>query len=168
MDRLTETIKVSLKTKGYLDMMKGRDTYNKCIEDMIVFFQETGHNPKNHSKNPNARVEKRIEDVIKIIRSFEKDYFIPVLNGKVSNASNANNSQLINLANDNNSLKKELIESKKKEQEYKDKLSMLINQINAFCNNANSFKKINSTSEIIVPPSTFKVLMEQINKDYVL
>lgn len=103
MDRLTETIKVSLKTKGYLDMMKGRDTYNKCIEDMIVFFQETGHNPKNHSKNPNARVEKRIEDVIKIIRSYEKDYFIPVLNGKVSNASNANNSQLINLANDNNS-----------------------------------------------------------------
>lgn len=168
MDKLSETIKVSIKTKGYLDMIKGKDTYNKCIENMLVFFQETGHNPKNHSRNPNAKIEKRVEDIVKIIRALEKDYLIPMSQGKSSTASNANNTQLIQLSNDNNTLKKELFEARKNAKEYKEKLAMLISQVNAFCENSKNFKVINSTSEIIVPPSTFKVLQEQIMKDYVL
>lgn len=168
MRNLTEIIRISPKVKSLLDSMKGKATYNKSIEDMITFFQETGHNPKNHSRNPNAKIEKRVEDIVKIIRALEKDYLIPMSQGKSSTASNANNTQLIQLSNDNNTLKKELLEARKNAKEYKEKLAMLISQVNAFCENSKNFKVINSTSEIIVPPSTFKVLQEQIMKDYVL
>lgn len=168
MRNLTEIIRVSPKVKRLLDSMKGRATYNKCIDDMITFFQETGHNPNNHVKNPNAKIEKRIEDIVKIIRAIEKDYLIPMSQGKPNTMANVNNSQSIQLANENNSLKKELMEARKNADIYKEKLSMLAGLVSAFCENSKNFKVINSTSEIIVPPSTFRVLLEQVKKDYVL
>ena len=46
---------------------------------MITFFEITGFNPRYASKNPTALVEKRIEDLIKIIKSQERDIFKPIL-----------------------------------------------------------------------------------------
>ncbi|WP_287676713.1 BfmA/BtgA family mobilization protein [Bacteroides sp.] len=163
MRNLTEIIRVSFKTKKLLDVMKGNETYNKCIEDMITFFQETGHNPNNHVKNPYVRVEKRMEDVVKIIRALEKDYLVSLSKGQIDTTVKAS----IQADKVEMSLEKELMEAKKNAQVYKEKLSMLVSLVNAFCDNSKNFKVINSTSEIIVPPSAFKVLQEQVNKDYV-
>ena len=59
--RLTPTV------KARLDTFKGSDTVSVCVDRMITFFEITGFNPRYASKNQTALVEKRIEDLIKII-----------------------------------------------------------------------------------------------------
>lgn len=71
--RLTPTV------KARLDTFKGSDTVSVCVDRMITFFEITGFNPRYASKNPTALVEKRIEDLIKIIKSQERDIFKPIL-----------------------------------------------------------------------------------------
>ena len=71
--RLTPTV------KARLDTFKGSDTVSVCIDRMITFFEITGFNPRYASRNPTALVEKRIEDVVRIIKSQERDILKPVL-----------------------------------------------------------------------------------------
>lgn len=73
MIRLTPTV------KARLDTFKGSDTVSVCVDRMITFFEITGFNPRYASKNPTALVEKRMEDMIKIIKAQEHEIFRPIL-----------------------------------------------------------------------------------------
>ncbi|MDU0248156.1 BfmA/BtgA family mobilization protein [Phocaeicola vulgatus] len=42
---------------------------------MLTFFEVTGYNPRYASRNPTALVEKRVEDLVRIVKSQERDIF---------------------------------------------------------------------------------------------
>ena len=80
----TKLIRISPSVKKSLEIFQAGDTPNLCIDRMITFFEITGYNPRYASKNPTALVEKRIEDLVKIVKSQERDIFKPILE-KMSN-----------------------------------------------------------------------------------
>jgi len=80
----TKLIRISPSVKKRLEIFQAGDTPNLCIDRMITFFEITGYNPRYASKNPTALVEKRIEDLVKIVKSQERDIFKPILE-KMSN-----------------------------------------------------------------------------------
>ena len=74
----TKLIRISPSVKKRLEIFQAGDTPNLCIDRMITFFEITGYNPRYASKNPTALVEKRIEDLVKIVKSQERDIFKPI------------------------------------------------------------------------------------------
>ena len=130
---LDRHIRISTRTKFRLDEVKKDMSYNAYISEMLDYFEVTCTSPKLKIKNPTARLEKRIEDLIKIVKCQEKDILRPLLDNSFSSGSmSKNNEQLVRLANENKSLKEVLQRYKQSGESpdvYKRKLDSLINLI---------------------------------------
>lgn len=171
--RLTPTV------KARLDTFKGSDTVSVCVDGMITFFEITGFNPRYASKNPTALVEKRIEDLIKIIKSQERDIFKPILDKLVGMGGGLHESpdyaRLMNEMHDlqerNRKLQQQLAEygegspaDVEKEREKLRRLAELIK----FQLNPDKFPKVKFNDDVKVPVSTLQLLIKKINEEYVL
>ena len=146
---------------------------------MITFFEITGFNPRYASKNPTALVEKRIEDLIKIIKSQERDIFKPILDKLVGMGGGLHESpdyaRLMNEMHDlqerNRNLQQQLAEygedspaDVEKEREKLRRLAELIK----FQLNPDKFPKVKFGDDVKVPVSTLQLLIKKINEEYVL
>ena len=60
-DYLDKHIRVSTRTKYRLDELKKDMSYNAYITEMLDYFEVTCSSPKIKTKNPTAKLEKRIE-----------------------------------------------------------------------------------------------------------
>lgn len=168
---LDRHIRISTRTKFRLDEVKKDMSYNAYISEMLDYFEVTCTSPKLKIKNPTARLEKRIENLIKIVKCQEKDIFRPLLDNSFSSGNmSMNNDQLVRLANENKSLKEELQrykESGESPDVYKRKLDSLINLINLFCDKS-QFRKATFGNDLLVPESYFEKFLDKIKSDYVL
>ena len=168
-DYLDKHIRVSTRTKYRLDELKKDMSYNAYITEMLDYFEVTCSSPK--TKNPTAKLEKRIEDLIKIVKCQEKDIFRPLLDKSFSSGNmSMNNEQFVRLANENKSLKEELQRYKQSGESpdvYKRKLDSLINLIDLFCDKS-QFRKASFGNDLLVPESYFEKFLDKIKKDYVL
>ena len=146
---------------------------------MITFFEITGFNPRYASKNPTALVEKRIEDLIKIIKSQERDIFKPILDKLAGMGGGLHESpdyaRLMNEMHDlqerNRKLQQQLAEygegspaDVEKEREKLRRLAELIK----FQLNPVKFPKVKFNDDVKVPVSTLQLLIKKINEEYVL
>ena len=171
--RLTPTV------KARLDTFKGSDTVSVCVDRMITFFEITGFTHRNASKNPTALVEKRIEDLIKIIKSQERDIFKPILEKLAGMGGGLHESpdyaRLMNEMHDlqerNRKLQQQLAEygegspaDVEKEREKLRRLAELIK----FQLNPDKFPKVKFSDDVKVPVSTLQLLIKKINEEYVL
>ena len=171
--RLTPTV------KARLDTFKGSDTVSVCVDRMITFFEITGFNPCYASKNPTALVEKRIEDLIKIIKSQERDIFKPILDKLAGIGGGLHESpdyaRLMNEMHDlqerNRKLQQQLAEygegspaDVEKEREKLRRLAELIK----FQLNPDKFPKVKFSDDVKIPVSTLQLLIKKINEEYVL
>lgn len=170
-DYLDKHIRVSTRTKYRLDELKKDMSYNAYITEMLDYFEVTCSSPKIKTKNPTAKLEKRIEDLIKIVKCQEKDIFRPLLDKSFSSGNmSMNNEQLVRLANENKSLKEELQrykESGESPDVYKRKLVSLIDLITLFCDKS-QFRKATFGNDLLVPESYFEKFLDKIKSDYVL
>lgn len=168
---LDRHIRISTRTKFRLDEVKKDMSYNAYISEMLDYFEVTCTSPKLKIKNPTARLEKRIEDLIKIVKCQEKDILRPLLDNSFSSGNmSKNNEQLVRLANENKSLKEELQRYKQSGESpdvYKRKLDSLINLINLFCDKS-QFRKGTFGNDLLVPESYFEKFLDKIKSDYVL
>lgn len=170
--RLTPTV------KARLDTFKGSDTVSVCIDRMITFFEITGFNPRYASRNPTALVEKRIEDVVRIIKSQERDILKPVLE-KLSAINNTPQESLdyARLMNELRDLKDENRKLKERLQAddlrmegaavYQDKLKRLAELVK-YQLDPEKFPRIKYSDDVRVPVNTLQLLIKKINEEYVL
>lgn len=170
--RLTPTV------KARLDTFKGSDTVSVCIDRMITFFEITGFNPRYASRNPTALVEKRIEDVVRIIKSQERDILKPVLE-KLSAINNTpqESPDYARLMNELRDLKEENRKLKERMQAedlrmegtaaYKNKLRRLAELVK-YQLDPGKFPMIKLSDDVRVPINTLQLLIKKINEEYVL
>ena len=170
--RLTPTV------KARLDTFKGSDTVSVCIDRMITFFEITGFNPRYASRNPTALVEKRIEDVVRIIKSQERDILKPVLE-KLSAINNTpqespDYARLMNefrhLKDEHRKLKERLQADDLHTQDaavYQDKLKRL-GDLLKYQLDPEKFPRIKYSDDVRVPVNTLQLLIKKINEEYVL
>ena len=170
--RLTPTV------KARLDTFKGSDTVSVCIDRMITFFEITGFNPRYASRNPTALVEKRIEDVVRIIKSQERDILKPVLE-KLSAINNTPQespdyarlmNELRDLKDENRKLKERLQADDLHTQDaavYQDKLKRL-GDLLKYQLDPEKFPRIKYSDDVRVPVNTLQLLIKKINEEYVL
>lgn len=170
--RLTPTV------KARLDTFKGSDTVSVCIDRMITFFEITGFNPRYASRNPTALVEKRIEDVVRIIKSQERDILKPVLE-KLSAINNTPQespdyarlmNELRDLKDENRKLKERLQADDLRMEGaavYQDKLKRLAELVK-YQLNPEKFPRIKYSDDVRVPVNTLQLLIKKINEEYVL
>lgn len=168
---LDRNIRISTRVKYALDEMRGTKSCNELIEQMINYFEVTGYNPRRPNIDSIQKIGRRIEDLIKIVKSQEKDIFRPLLDKSFSSGNmSMNNEQLVRLANENKSLKEELQrykESGESPDVYKRKLVSLIDLITFFCDKR-QFRKASFGNDLQVPESYFDKLLDKIKTDYVL
>lgn len=168
---LDKNIRISTRVKYALDEMRGTKSCNELIEQMINYFEVTGYNPRRPNIDSIQKIGRRIEDLIKIVRSQEKDIFRPLLDRSLSTGNmNLNNDQLVRLANENQSLKEELRryrQSGESPVDYKEKLESLIDLITLFCDKS-QFRKVSFGNDLQVPESYFDKLLDKIKTEYVL
>ncbi len=170
--RLTESIRVSIVTKTRLDDIKGVKTYDYYISKMLDYFEQTGYNPRHSVKNPTAAVEKRVEDLVRIIKSQERDILKPIYSKVMDDQGSADNKeQLIRLAEENQKLMKQLRELKVNNDQdselAKKKLRSLVMLIVSQCD-PSKFNTTTLGSDLKVPRSFFEQLIKKVQEDYVL
>ena len=170
--RLTPTV------KARLDTFKGSDTVSVCIDRMITFFEITGFNPRYASRNPTALVEKRIEDVVRIIKSQERDILKPVLE-KLSAINNTPQespdyarlmNELRDLKDENRKLNERLQADDLRMEGaavYQDKLKRLAELVK-YQLDPEKFPRIKYSDDVRVPVNTLQLLIKKINEEYVL
>ena len=170
--RLTPTV------KARLDTFKGSDTVSVCIDRMITFFEITGFNPRYASRNPTALVEKRIEDVVRIIKSQERNILNPVLE-KLSAINNTPQespdyarlmNELRDLKDENRKLKERLQADDLRMEGaavYQDKLKRLAELVK-YQLDPEKFPRIKYSDDVRVPVNTLQLLIKKINEEYVL
>lgn len=161
-----------------MEIFQGGDSANSCIDRMITFFEITGFNPRYASRNPTALVEKRIEDVVRIIKSQERDILKPVLE-KLSAINNTpqESPDYARLMNELRDLKEENRKLKEKMQAedlrmegaaaYKDKLRRLAELVK-YQLDPGKFPMIKLSDDVRVPINTLQLLIKKINEEYVL
>ena len=164
--------------KARLDTFKGSDTVSVCIDRMITFFEITGFNPRYASRNPTALVEKRIEDVVRIIKSQERDILKPVLE-KLSAINNTPQespdyarlmNELRDLKDENRKLKERLQADDLRMEGaavYQDKLKRLAELVK-YQLDPEKFPRIKYSDDVRVPVNTLQLLIKKINEEYVL
>ncbi|MCS2888311.1 hypothetical protein NXX67_10065 [Bacteroides fragilis] len=76
-EKLTCFLRVSPSVKYRLDINSGTQSNNAYISQMMEYFEVSGLTPQQITKQPIVQIQKRMEDVIKILRSYERDYFKP-------------------------------------------------------------------------------------------
>lgn len=169
---LSGAIRLSPYNKNRLDNVKGSRTYDYQIGKMLDYFEKTGYSPDYAVKNPNEKIEKRIEDLIKIFKAYERDtakpMFDKVMDGQ---GSSDNKEQLIRLAEENQKLMKQLRELKTNNNQdselAKMKLKSLVMLIVSQCD-PSKFNTTTLGSDLKVPRSFFEQLIKKVQEDYVL
>ena len=175
----TKLIRISPSVKKRLEIFQAGDTPNLCIDRMITFFEITGYNPRYASKNPTALVEKRIEDLVKIVKSQERDIFKPILE-KMSNMNSGlqdapDYARLMNEIRDlkekNRQLQQQVSENEKAVSDdnagYADKLKRLAELVK-YQLNPDRFVKVKFSDEVKIPINTLQLLIKKIDEEYVL
>lgn len=166
MQNLDKHIRVSSKVKFMLDDNRGKQSCSAYIEDMLNYFEVTGVSPKLPVKNPTKKLEDRIEALIKIIRSYERDYFKPLVQGVPLDINT--NDDFIQLANENVELKKQLKELSGLDSQdgirlrYESLVDLVLSvlKIEKF--------ELMPTGDLRIPKVMLETLVEKIKKEYVL
>ena len=172
--KLIEAIRLSPYNKNRLDNVKGSRTYDFQIGRMLDYFEKTGYSPDYAVKNPNEKIEKRIEDLIKIFKVYERDTAKPMFEKIMDgHGSSDNKEQLIRLANENQDLMKQLRELQTKKDDVESaemvrkKLNELASLVISQCD-PSRFSTSAFGSELKVPKSFFEQLIKKIQNEYVL
>ena len=177
-DHSIKAVRLTPTVKARLDTFKGSDTVSVCIDRMITFFEITGFNPRYASRNPTALVEKRIEDVVRIIKSQERDILKPVLE-KLSAINNTPQespdyarlmNELRDLKDENRKLKERLQADDLRMEGaavYQDKLKRLAELVK-YQLDPEKFPRIKYSDDVRVPVNTLQLLIKKINEEYVL
>ena len=175
----TKVVRVSPSVKKRLEIFQGGDTPNVVIDRMLTFFEVTGYNPRYASRNPTALVEKRVEDLVRIVKSQERDIFKPILEKLAGMGGGLHESpdyaRLMNEMHDlqerNRKLQQQLAEygegspaDVEKEREKLRRLAELIK----FQLNPDKFPKVKFCDDVRIPVSTLQLLIKKINEEYVL
>ena len=175
----TKVVRISPSVKKRLEIFQGGDTPNLVIDRMLTFFEVTGYNPRYASRNPTALVEKRVEDLVRIVKSQERDIFKPILEKLAGMGGGIHESPdyarlmsgMHDLQERNRKLQQQLAEygegspaDVEKEREKLRRLAELIK----FQLNPDKFPKVKFNDDVKVPVSTLQLLIKKINEEYVL
>ena len=173
-ETLNKNIRLSSSVKDRLDDARGNKSASSFIGLMLDFFDKTGENPRHIYKNPNEKIEKRIEDLIKIFKVYERDTAKPMFEKIMDgHGSSDNKEQLIRLANENQDLMKQLRELQTKKDDVESaemvrkKLNELASLVISQCD-PSRFSTSAFGSELKVPKSFFEQLIKKIQNEYVL
>lgn len=174
-EKLTCFLRVSPSVKYRLDVNSGTQSNNAYISQMMEYFEVSGVTPQQITKQPIVQIQKRMEDVVKILRCYERDYFKPI-NEKGSNDGKIPE-DYARLMNELRDLKEENRKLKEKMQTedlqvesatvYKDKLKRLAELVK-YQLDPEKFPRVKLSDEVKVPFSTLQLLIKKINDEYVL
>lgn len=171
-------VRVSPSVKKRLEVFQGGDTPNVVIDRMITFFEVTGFNPRYASRNPTALLEKRMEDLIRIVKSQERDIFKPILERTASMGGIHESPDYARLMNEmrdlqekNRQLRQQVADfgeapaaEVEKERERLRRLADLVK----FQLDPEKFPRVKFSDEVKVPVTTLQLLIKKINEEYVL
>ena len=175
----TKVVRVSPSVKKRLEVFQGGDTPNVVIDRMITFFEVTGFNPRYASRNPTALLEKRMEDLIRIVKSQERDIFKPILERTAGLAGGIHESpdyarmmnEMRDLQEKNRQLRQQVADlgqapamDVEKERE---RLRRLVDLVK-FQLDPEKFPRVKFSDEVKVPVTTLQLLIKKINEEYVL
>lgn len=160
-ERLDKHIRISSEVKSRLDVVKNQRNYNSYIKLMLDYFDATCTSPQIHEKSPILKISRRIEDIIKIIRCQERDFFNPILDGIRGNSIPEAVDQLAA----NKTLLISNLDGYDKNVDYRNRLKSLVGLINLICQN-NQFSRSSSGTDYLVPESFFEKLKEKVNTEY--
>ncbi len=169
---LNKNIRLSSSVKDRLDDVRGSKSASSYIGLMLDFFEKTGENPRHIYKNPTEKIEKRMEDLIRIFKAYERDTARPIFNKIMDGqGSSDNKEQLIRLAEENQRLMKRLHEVQANNDQdselAKKKLKSLVMLIVSQCD-PSKFNTTTLGSDLKVPRSFFEQLIKKVQEDYVL
>lgn len=173
-----KNLKISPLTKNRLDKLKGRNTYDKYLDAVLGYFENTGIDPRYSQlppqqsiikalKEESAVLFKRIEDSIKIMRNIEMQKLDPVMHGIETILSGSSSSSVEDIGPDAEEVYQlvqinERLESKIKEQD--NLISDLRRQLRLSQQTANVQEVISTVEELL----SDRILPTDKNGDYIL
>ena len=173
-----KNLKISPLTKNRLDKLKGRNTYDKYLDAVLGYFENTGIDPRYSQlppqqsiikalKEESAVLFKRIEDSIKIMRNIEMQKLDPVMHGIETILSGSSSSGVEDIGPDAEEVYQllkinERLESKIKEQD--NLISDLRRQLRLSQQTANVQEVISTVEELL----SDRMLPTDKNGDYIL
>ena len=173
-----KNLKISPLTKNRLDKLKGRNTYDKYLDAVLGYFENTGIDPRYSQlppqqsiikalKEESAVLFKRIEDSIKIMRNIEMQKLDPVMHGIETILSGSSSSGVEDIGPDAEEVYQlvqinERLESKIKEQD--NLISDLRRQLRLSQQTANVQEVISTVEELL----SDRILPTDKNGDYIL
>ena len=142
---------------------------------MMEYFEVSGLTPQQITKQPIVQIQKRMEDVIKILRSYERDYFKPdrekeSKDGKFAEDYARVMNELRDLKDENRKLKERLQADDLRMEGaavYQDKLKRLAELVK-YQLDPEKFPRIKYSDDVRVPVNTLQLLIKKINEEYVL
>ena len=172
-EQSTNSIRITKACQSKLKRYKGSETYNDYIVRMITFFEQNGQDPGDLPENRLPRLEKRVEDVIKIIKSQERDILRPLHARIMEQGGGDNNapgvdilvSELDRLKQENKRLES-LLSVPSEQGEPDNRLRELVDTLRYNC----APDKFNRTKggDLILPANFFEVLIRSLEERYVL
>ena len=153
-EKLTCFLRVSPSVKYRLDINSGTQSNNAYISQMMEYFEVSGLTPQQITKQPIVQIQKRMEDVIKILRSYERDYFKPDREKKDENRKLKERLQADDLHTQDAAV-------------YQDKLKRL-GELMKYQLDPEKFPRIKYSDDVRVPVNTLQLLIKKINEEYVL
>ena len=175
-EKLTCFLRVSPSVKYRLDINSGTQSNNSYISQMMEYFEVSGVTPQQITKQPIVQIQKRIEDVVKILRSYERDYFKQVID-RVNKEERIpeDYARLMNEMRDlkekNRQLQQQVSENEKAVSDdnagYADKLKRLAELVK-YQLNPDRFVKVKFSDEVKIPINTLQLLIKKIDEEYVL
>lgn len=173
-----KNLKISPLTKNRLDKLKGRNTYDKYLDAVLGYFENTGIDPGYSQlppqqsiikalKEESAVLFKRIEDGIKIMRNIEMQKLDPVVHGIEAILSGSSSSGVEDIGPDAEEVYQlvqinERLESKIKEQD--NLISDLRRQLRLSQQTTNVQEVISTVEELL----SDKILPTDKNGDFIL
>lgn len=173
-----KNLKISPLTKNRLDKLKGRNTYDKYLDAVLGYFENTGIDPGYSQlppqqsiikalKEESAVLFKRIEDGIKIMRNIEMQKLDPVVHGIEAILSGSSSSGVEDIAPDTEEVYQlvqinERLESKIKEQD--NLISDLRRQLRLSQQTTNVQEVISTVEELL----SDRILPTDKNGDFIL
>lgn len=173
-----KNLKISPLTKNRLDKLKGRNTYDKYLDAVLGYFENTGIDPGYSQlppqqsiikalKEESAVLFKRIEDGIKIMRNIEMQKLDPVVHGIEAILSGSSSSGVEDIGPDAEEVYQlvqinERLESKIKEQD--NLISDLRRQLRLSQQTTNVQEVISTVEELL----SDRILPTDKNGDFIL
>lgn len=175
-EKLTCFLRVSPSVKYRLDINSGTQSNNSYISQMMEYFEVSGVIPQQITKQPIVQIQKRIEDVVKILRSYERDYFKQVIDRdnkeeRIPEDYARLMNEMRDLKEKNRQLQQQVSENEKAVSDdnagYADKLKRLAELVK-YQLNPDRFTKVKFSDEVKIPINTLQLLIKKIDEEYVL